>query len=92
MAACNDEELVSDFGWGVEPSGAGFGRVGLKSDLFPWEGFEIKSPDIIQIGHSFSSEDDEVRIKEFSSVVGSFPGGLFVLLGEYFSPLFGVPV
>lgn len=92
MATCDDKELISNFDRRMESSGARFWAAGLNSDFLPGEGFEVEGPNIVHVGHTLTTENDEVRIKEFSSMVGSFPGGLFVLLWNDLSPLLGVPI
>ena len=72
---------------------AGTGAWGAgREELCPSHGKEVEGPEVIEVGHPFSSENDQVGIEEFGGVVGAGPWGRLVGFGCDFNPLLGFPV
>lgn len=57
MATRDDEKLVIDYDWWMEPPGTGMTFVFGDWGLFPAHGYEIEDPEVIEVGYSFSSEN-----------------------------------
>ena len=92
MAACHNKELVIDDARRMEPASTGADLIFVELDFSPPFVLEVEDPEIIQIGESFSSEDDQVGIGQLGHMVCAFPGRGFVLLGNDLSPDFRFPV
>ncbi len=92
MASSNNEELVVDHAGGVEAACTGTDHISFELDFSPTKSLEVEDPEVIQIGHTFSSEDGEVRILKFCGMIGAFPGSGLVLLGVDLDPLLSLPV
>ena len=75
----------------MESAGTGFDCTERYGNLFPSHREEVEDPDIVKICNSFSSVDNQIRIKEFRSVVGPGPGSRLIGFGGYFDPLLSFP-
>lgn len=71
----------------MKPPAHGF-TSSLKLQFFPFISEYIVGPGIIQIhiGHSLSSENNQIGIHELPTVVSSFPGSCQSFTRYYFSP------
>ena len=92
MASGYNEELVIDNAGRVESTSTGSNCILIDNDLSPPFALEVENPEIVQISQPFATKNHHVRVCQLSNVIGAFPRGSFVLLGNYLSPYFGFPV
>ena len=92
VAACHNEELVVNNAGRVESASARANVIFVEFDFSPPFVLEVEDPEVVQIGESFSSKDDQIRVGQLGHMVCAFPRGSFVLLWNNFSPHFCFPV
>ncbi len=92
MTPCNYIEFVVKKSGRVKSSSTWPFLTIFEFNLSPFQRSEVKNPHIIQVCHSLAPKDNQVRKKELSNMVGSFPRCFFTLNGGDFGPNFGLPV
>ena len=92
VTSSDDVHVTADQCRRMEPSGTRSALTGVDLYLPPPMSQQIEGPEIFQICNSLSCEDEEMRVDELWSVVGSLPGWIFSLRREYPCPMFCLPV
>lgn len=78
VAASDDKKLVADGAGRVETPRAGPRGIFFYWNFSPCRSFKVVNPEVVEIGHTFSSEDSQIRVEQLGSMVGPLPRGCFI--------------